>query len=183
MSKILIVDIETTGFSPTKNKIVEIGIVSLDLLNGEIEILFNQLVKESGMTLEQLNKSWIVKNEFIKYNDIINANWLSDYFVEIQTIFESYPLGITAFNNSFDLGFLKARGFNWHKTLPCPMKLSQKIVRARDKNGSVKMPNAQETYNYFFPGSKYVEKHRGADDAKHEAEIVYKLYRMGIFRL
>ena len=60
-SKILIIDIETTGFSPTKSEIVEIGIVELDLSNVKIETLFDQLINE-GITFEEINKSWIFKN-------------------------------------------------------------------------------------------------------------------------
>ena len=54
MKKILIIDIETTGFVPEQNFIVEIGIVSLDLDNGNIETLFDKVVRESGMTKEEV---------------------------------------------------------------------------------------------------------------------------------
>ena len=43
MSKILILDIETTGFLQQNGKIVEIGIVELDLENGQREIIFNEV--------------------------------------------------------------------------------------------------------------------------------------------
>lgn len=36
---------------------------------------------------------------------------------------------------------------------------------------------------HFFPAITYNECHRGADDAKHEALIVYELYKLGVFKL
>jgi DNA polymerase III epsilon subunit-like protein len=71
MVKILIIDIETTGFTPKTGKIVEIGIVELDLANGEKKIIFDQVVHESGITIEELEKSWIVKNSSLTVEMII----------------------------------------------------------------------------------------------------------------
>jgi DNA polymerase-3 subunit epsilon len=41
----------------------------------------------------------------------------------------------------------------------------------------------QEAYDFFFGKTDYIETHRGADDAFHEAEIVYELYKRGIFKI
>lgn len=180
-SKILIIDIETTGFSPRKNRIVELGIVSLDLLNGEIVTLFDEFIREDGITSEEIAKSWIIENSDITINDIQSANSLHHYFDCIQKIINEHPLGATAFNNTFDFGFFHDRGFIIPAKLRDPMKLCKGIVRALDKNGKIKNPSAEEAYLHFFPASGYVEKHRGADDAKHEAEIVYELYKLGVF--
>lgn len=180
-SKILIIDIETTGFSKTKNKIVEIGIVSLDLLNGNIETLFDELIREDGLTITELADSWIIENSDMKIEDVWKAKSLLFYFGRIQAIINEYPIGMTAFNNTFDFGFFHNRGFNIPTQLRDPMKLCKEIVGALDKNGRIKNPKAEEAYLHFFPHSGYVEKHRGADDAKHEAEIVYELYKLGVF--
>ena len=51
-----------------------------------------------------------------------------------------------------------------------------------DKNGKNKRPNVEESYKYFFPESNYIEKHRGANDAFYEAQIVYELYKIGVFK-
>ncbi len=182
MSKILIVDIETTGFSPTKSKIVEIGIVSLDLNNGEINLVFNSFIKEDGITVEEIENSWIFKNSNITVDNIMTAPGLIQFANDIQDILLNYPSGITAYNNQFDLGFLQERGFVWHRTLPCPMELATYICQIPGKRG-LKWPKVEEAYHYFFPESNYVEAHRGADDAKHEAEIVYELYKLGVFKI
>ncbi len=180
-SKILIIDIETTGFSKTKNKIVEIGIVSLDLLNGNIKTLFSAFIKEDGITREEIAKAWVIENSDITVEDILKAENLQFYFDEIQRLLNEYVLGATAFNNTFDFGFLQERGFIIPIKLKCPMKLATDICRIPGKRGGYKWPNMEEAYNHFFPGNDYVELHRGADDAKHEAEIVYELWKLRVF--
>lgn len=180
-SKILILDIETTGFSKTKDKIVEIGIVSLDLMSGDIETVFSEFIKEDGLSVNEFTDSWISKNSDITIIDIDKAKNLQTYFDKIQSLFHECKLGCTAFNNSFDFGFLEERGFVIPVKLRCPMKLSKDIVRATDKRGSIKNPTVEEAYRHFYPGEDYIEKHRGADDAIHEAKIVYALYKLGVF--
>ena len=179
-SKILILDIETTGYTP-KNKIVEIGIVSLDLLNGNIEIMFDELIKEDSLTLIELANSWIRANSDMKIEGVWEAKNLQHYFNDIQKIINDHPLGVTAFNKTFDFAFFHDRGFTIPVELRDPMNISRDIVNALDKNGRIKNPKVEEAYKYFFPGENYIEKHRGANDAYHEAKIVYSLYKRGVF--
>lgn len=181
-NKILIIDLETTGFNPADAEIVEIGIVSLDLETGEKEILFDKIIKPEKLSNEKIKDSWIVRNGYMKAEEIINSNPISDYADEVQTIFDSYKNGLTAYNNSFDFGFLNFQGFGYRK-LACPMIISTKICKIPGRHGGYKWPSVQEAYDYFFPGNQYEEKHRGADDAFHEADIVYKLYQMGLFKI
>ena len=46
-----------------------------------------------------------------------------------------------------------------------------------------KWPKVEEAHKHFFGDIGYVEQHRGADDAYHEADIVYELFKMGVFQL
>ncbi len=96
---------------------------------------------------------------------------------KIQAIINDYPAGATAFNRQFDFNFLQLYGISFLKMLPCPMLISAKIIRIR-KSGKVSKPNAEEAFRYFNPGIEYIEKHRGADDAMHEASIVFELNKL-----
>ncbi len=183
MKNILIVDIETTNFLQRGGKIVEIGIVSLDLDTGNKKILFDKIMHEDGLTEEIINKSWIVNNSSLTASKIMKSQHLNSYFIEIQDIITDYPLGLTAFNNKFDCDFLYSRGFKFPRILGCPMKLSTNICKIPGQYGGYKWPTAQEAYDFFFGETDYIEKHRGADDAFHEADIVYELYKRGIFRI
>jgi DNA polymerase-3 subunit epsilon len=182
--KILIVDIETIGFQHQNGKIVEIGIVELDLSNGQRQILFDKVCYEDGITREEILESWIVQNSTLTIDEIRFASNLKDLFDDIQNIINLYPAGSTAYNNVFDFGFLEDRGFKFPRKLSCPMVLSTDVVKIPSKKGKqYKWPKVQEAYDFFFKDNEYVEQHRGADDAMHEAEIVYELYKMGVFNI
>lgn len=182
MSKILILDLETTGFLNEGGKIVEIGIVELDMDNGERKIIYNQVCHEKGITLDQVEKSWIVQNSDLNVELIKYSPNLDRIKPTVQKILDDYPLGATAFNNAFDFGFMENRGFVFPKKLDCPMKLSTDICKIPSSRG-YKWPKVQEAYDFFFGKTDYIEQHRGADDAYHEAEIVYELYKRGVFKL
>jgi len=183
MNKILILDLETTGFLNENGKIVEIGIVELNLDNGERKIIYNQVCHERGITLADVEKSWIVQNSDLNVEQIKYSPILDRIKPTVQTILDDYPLGATAFNNAFDFGFMESRGFVFPKKLDCPMKLSTDICQIPSPRGGYKWPKVQEAYDFFFGKTDYIEKHRGADDAFHEAEIVYELYKRGVFKL
>ena len=184
MSKILIIDIETTDFLQKGGKIVEVGIVELDLSNGNREIIFDKVCWEHGLTEKEVDESWIIKNSDLTKEVIRTSENLKKLQPRIQEIINEYHLGATAFNNDFDFGFLESRGFTFPKKLPCPMKLSTDVCKIVSKNGyGYKWPKVEEAHKHFFGEVGYIEKHRGANDAFHEAQIVHKLYELGIFKL
>lgn len=199
-NKILVLDIETTGFLTRGGSIVEIGIVELNLDNGEINIIYDSLCRETilnashreyldyklkGLEPPKTAKGWIFGNSDLDPEDVRKAPLFERVKVEVQDIINKYPNGVTAFNKRFDLDFLKDRGIIINKELPCPMLLSTPICKLPNMNGfsDYKWPKVEEAYKFFFPGSEYIEEHRGADDAKHEAQIVYELYKRGIFKI
>ncbi len=183
MSKILIIDIETTGFINKGGKIVEIGIVELDTENGNRKVVFDKVTHEKGITRNEVENSWIIKNSDLSVEDVRLSKRLDLLKNEIQGIINNYPAGATAYNRSFDFDFLESRGFKFLKKLPCPMILSTNILKLPGKYGDFKWPKVEEAYDYFFSNNNYTEKHRGADDAMHEAEIVFELIKRGIFKI
>lgn len=186
MSEILILDIETTGFLNQGGSIVEIGIVSLNIKTGEIKEVFDSLLREDILTGKHRMEpmGWIFRNSDLKVEDVRNAPEAPGVLLEVQEVLDSYPLGCTAYNNQFDFGFLKSRGLKI-KPLPCPMKLSTNICKIPSRNGrpGFKWPSVEEAFKFFFPDIEYKEKHRGLDDAKHEAMIVFKLIQEGVFEV
>ena len=181
--KILIIDIETTGFLNQGGKIVEVGMVELNLSNGERKVVFDRVTHEKGITRPEVEKAWIISNSDLTVEDVRTSKRLDFLLPEIQSIISNYPLGATAFNRSFDFDFLESRGIRFSEKLDCPMLLSTDICKIPGKFGKNKWQKVEEAYDHFFPNNRYVEKQRGADDAVHEAEIVYELYKLGIFRV
>ena len=185
MSKcILVVDIETTGFLNAGGKIVEIGIVSLDLETGRIIELFDQVIREDGLTAKDRD-AWIFQNSNLTVEEVRNAPPAKDIFAQVQVILDAYPLGCTAFNRPFDVGFLESRGIKFSRSLQDPMILATGVCKLPNAygRGGYKYPKVTEAYDFFFPNSGYVEAHRGLDDCRHEALVVLELYKMGLFKV
>lgn len=174
-SQIIILDIETTGLDPNQDFILELGMVELNLDNGEITELFNQVFKDPNLTARH-HKAWIFENEFMDIEEIRNALPLSEYFDEIQSIMDSYKGRITAWNRDFDSKFLIKSGFDLGADILCPMKKSIDFFKIEGHYG-YKWPKAQEAWDILFPETPMTEKHRGLDDSKMEAAIIYELHK------
>jgi len=179
---VAIIDLETTGLDPIYDLILEIGIVELNLLTGETRVLFDSVVKELTFG-EEYRNSWIFENSDLTFEVVQNAPLFDDIIPDIQDILTKYS--VTAFNKSFDLGFLKARGYKFPTELHCIMLSSTNICKIPHRNGGTgyKWPKAQEAWDYFFPNSDYIEKHRAADDAVHEANILFEMINRGLLPL
>lgn len=193
-NKILIVDIETTHLKPDQGHIVEIGICQLDVLTGKRVMLFDNVMWEDGITKKECENAWIVRNSSLTVEMIRQSKNLKKYRDNIQHIIHSHQLGITAFNHKFDFDWLEDRGFHIEFKLPCLMKVSKPIVKAKNAKGNVKNPNVTEAFKHFigsrgtgvtFPrkGEPYVEEHRGGADAMDEAEIAFLLCKTGKLKL
>lgn len=181
---ILVIDIETTGFLNSGGKIVEVGIVELNLNTGKTKIVFDKVTHERPITRQEVENSWIVNNSNLTVEAIRQSKELKHLKPEIQEIINSYPNGATAYNNAFDFGFLQNRGFKIPKVLPDPMLILTDMVKLppRIAGTKYKYPKVEEAWNYLFPKTKYTELHRGADDALHEAQIIYTLHKQGKFK-
>jgi len=176
--KIAVVDIETTHFFP-KGFIVEVGIASLDTETGNVEKVFDSVCREPGMTAKD-REAWIFSNSDLTIEMVREAPLLEDLKADIQKVIDEHD-AITAYNKAFDLTFLVDRGFNIHKEWPCPMLVATDICKFPHKNGRSgnKWPTVEQAFEFFFPDEQYTELHRGADDAMHEAKIIYELFKLG----
>ena len=170
--KILVLDIETTGFITTTDAVVEIGMVVVDTDTRKIRTVFNKVVKDKVFDKAKHENAWIFQNSNLTVKEVENAKTLSEYMPKIQKLLDKHP--VTAFNKAFDLRFLKDRGFTF-TDIKCLMHSSAPHCKLKNKIGGKKNPSVQEAYDIFFPKNKYMEKHRGADDAKHEAKIMLHL--------
>jgi DNA polymerase-3 subunit epsilon len=170
--KIAIIDIETTGFVAATDAILEIGIVLVDTDTKEIKKIFDHVVYDENFDKKIHGKSWIFENSNLKLKDVLNAEPLENYREDLQGIFNKYH--VTAFNKSFDLRFLRSRGFRL-TDITCIMKSCKSYGIVLYESGTVKSPSVEEAYASLFPDEHYVEEHRGGDDAMHEAKILLKL--------
>lgn len=177
--EILVLDIETTGLNPKQDLILELGMVKLNLDSGEITELFNQVFKDPKLTAKH-REAWIFENGYMELEEIRNALPLSEYFDEIQSLMNQFKGRITAWNRDFDSAFLKNNGFDLGPDVACPMKGSVDYFKIKGNYG-FKWPKAQEAWDILFPETPKVEEHRGLDDSKMEAAIIFELYKRDIY--
>ncbi len=184
--KIAIIDIETTGRTPKTGTIVEIGICLLDLETQFKSKLFSSTCREANFESlfegNQLEKAWIFLNSSLKIEEIKKGPTWEEIKPKIQKIVNKFPM--TAYNKQFDLGFLKDRGIKITREADCPMIRATPVLKLPGYYEEYKWPNVQEAWNYFFPNKlDYTEEHRAYDDAYHEADIVFALYKLGALKI
>lgn len=93
-----VVDVETTGLSPVRDRIVEIGVVLLDESGepeGEWQSLVNPLRGMGAVFVHGLTDA-----------DVADAPTLADLLPQIRGLFSGRAL--VAHNATFDVGFLNA---------------------------------------------------------------------------
>lgn len=179
--KILVIDIETTGFLDKGGKIVELGACSLDLDTGYIDIEFDVIIKEPGLTAKD-HDAWIFQNSDLKVEHVRTAMPSDTAFKLFQEVVDRFPDGVTAFNRDFDVNFLISRGIKFGKLQPCPMKVATDVCKIPSPYGGFKYPKVTEAYEIFFPEYDYTEAHRGLSDCIDEAVLIYYLYKKGHYK-
>lgn len=173
--EILVVDIETTGFDSKNDLIVEIGIALVNTDTKEINLIFNNPIKEPEFDYETHKNSWIFENTDLTPEDVMSSKSIEEHFNEIQGLFDKYKM--TAFNKTFDIRFLTRCGFKMDD-VDCLMRSATKYSRYVKPDGKRKIPSVEEIYRQFFLNENYIEKHRAGEDALDEAKILLKLVEL-----
>jgi len=177
--KIIVLDIETTGWLNKGGLIVEIGALILDLNNGETTPVYDQIIKEDDFN-ESHKDSWIFNNSSLTWECVNNTGVAIEKEL-LQDLFNQYP--VTAYNKAFDLSFLRSRGFVFPVEFPCPMITLTPVMKLPSKLGysGFKWPSVIEATKWLFPDKEYDEEHRGLSDAIDEAKIIYYINQKGWF--
>jgi hypothetical protein len=192
--KIAVIDVEHTGGNPNQGKIVEIGIVDLDINSGEITPIFNSLIREKGFSLKEFSKNYFMNNvNKISPKLVISLGekFTLEYNKQIiQNILQSYKkVFYWDCTNHTERQWLKIKGFdvsNFHDF--------QFFVKSYLKTKNIRKFNFQYVWNYFLNehyinASKYLrepeyyQNHRAYDDAEHEALLLYYLVKEKQFKL
>ena len=181
IESVYVLDIETDHLNYKFGSIVEIGIVKLNFISGEIKIVFSSLVQEE----KKINsEAWIFKNSNLNFLDLIVAPTLEGVGSKLQILFLQGVF--TAFNQDFDFGWLESRGFRIPQKFLDPMKVLTPVMKLPFKknyssmDNRFKYPSVEEAYFYLFK-EHIIEKHRALSDAIIEAKILLKMYQESIF--
>lgn len=162
MKQYAVLDIETTGMSPGKNRITEIAI----LIHDGTQILdsFQSLVNPECYVPEFITNLTGISNEMLQD---------APRFFEIAKKVVELTEGkiIVAHNAHFDYGFLKNEfnrlGYKFHRQMLCTVRLSRKIF---PKLPSYSLKNLTKYFNITLN-----QHHRAYADAKATCEILERL--------
>ena len=163
--KYIVIDIETTGFSPAANKIIELGAVKIE--NGVITEEFNQLVNPGIEIPWRITKLTGITSQMVAGK---------------PTIEEALPLflkfcadhTIVAHNTKFDMGFIKYNAKE--QGLRCSFKTLDTLEITRRL--FPQLSNHQLSTVAAHLDVKIINHHRATDDAKVTAGIFLRCEKL-----
>ena len=161
----VVFDLETTGFSPSKNQIIEIGAVKVE--NGSITERFSTFVNPKvpiPFEIEQLTS--------INDDMVLDAPIIDEILPKFMEFCQDAVM--VAHNADFDMSFIKhncsALGLECEKTVLDTVALSRVLLPALNR---FKLDTVAKALNVSL-----AHHHRAVDDAACTAEIFVKLVEM-----
>lgn len=103
--KILVFDFETTGLTPKRDKVIEVGAVLLEKIDDTYEIVqeINYLIKQQTPITDFISNLTGITNEMLE-RDGVEEEYA---FRQLDNLIDEDTL-LVAYNLSFDIGFLSA---------------------------------------------------------------------------
>lgn len=164
-SNFVVFDIETTGLSPLKDEIIEIGAVKIN--RGQVIDTFNEFVKPNHSIPYHITKLTGITNETVK-----DANKIDKILPRFIDFVKDSVL--VAHNAQFDLGFILAECTKMNIDLNNPVIDTLNLSRALyPELKNHKLKTIAEKL-----GVKIINHHRAVDDARATSEIFIKLLKI-----
>lgn len=152
-------DLETTGFDPGKDQIIEFGAVKFDLKGNQIDTL--QMLFNPGFNLPPIIKHITG----ISDEDVKNAPQFPEKSKELQEFIGDLP--IVGHNIQFDTNFLKANGLELENAEYDTMEFTGILF---PQLNSYSLEILSEYFQLL-----HEDKHRALDDAMASMELFLKL--------
>ena len=167
MLNYIVFDLETTGFSPTNNEIIEIGAWKVD--NGVVVDKFEALVKPTTPIPTKITEITGITNEMVK-----DAEPIETVLVEFFDFCGGLPF--LNHNSDFDYNFVTVIGkrlgldftLNNTRGIQCTLKLSRKYL----PNISHKLCDVADYYKIKIDGVDGESFHRASYDA-YVTKLIY----------
>ena len=162
----VLVDIETTGLSPVKDDIIEIGAIKVE--NNKMVDTFNQLIKLDRSLPPFITNLTGITDEMLKTGRMPNEVF-KDF---VNFIGESVIIG---HNVNFDLGFLsnkckKYLNYNLNNDYIDTLYLARRLV---PNSVNYKLGTLANLFNISYRGA-----HRGLKDVEITYEVYNRLRKM-----
>lgn len=157
----VVLDFETTGFSSTKDSILEIG--AIKVLNNNIVSQFNTLINPKSPIPPYISQKIKITDNMVK-----DAPYIEDIFEDFYNFLTDLPLVIH--NARFDMSFLITKGenlgFNIKNGALDTVSVTREIFPELKK------------YNLAFLCSHFNIKNQNAHRAMSDAFATYQLYKI-----
>jgi DNA polymerase III epsilon subunit family exonuclease len=157
-----VIDVETTGFDPEDERIIEIGIIRFE--NGEVIESYGQLIDPGKPVPEKVTEITGIKDEDLKgmpaFADVAEEVWR-----RLQNV------GIVAYNLSFDRNFVTAElerhGYEWPEEAPTldPLIFARQFFKSSSRKNLGAISK--------LLGIPLEEAHRATHDAKVAGQVLY----------
>ena len=161
----VVFDIETTGFSPEKNKIIEIGAVKV--VSGQITDRFSQFVNPEVPIPYEIEELTSIRDDMV-----MDAPKIEEVLPEFMKFCEDAVM--VAHNAAFDMSFIKKNCDR--QGLPCEFTVADTVAMARylmPQLNRFKLDAIAKALNIVL-----ANHHRAVDDAGCTAEIFIKFIAM-----
>jgi DNA polymerase III alpha subunit (gram-positive type) len=162
--RIAALDVETTGFDPEQERVIEVGIVTFE--RGEMVERWGALINPGKPIPEEVQQLTGIKNE-----DVAGQPSFSAFAKEIHRRLQG--VAVCAYNLSFDRSFIAAElgraGLGWPTDAPTldPLIFARELQR---EHRSMKLGEVAERL-----GIKLENAHRAEDDAEVAGRVMYAL--------
>jgi CRISPR-associated protein Cas2 len=161
----LVVDVETTGFFPDTDELIEIG--AIKVIEGESAEVFQALIRMQGMIPSHIEKLTGITNEALAKD----GRELSEVMHEFHAFAGKWP--VVSHNVGFDMGFLRAA---YEKcSLPAPVNSCVDTLRMARKLLDDPPDHKLGTLLKYF-GIERADAHRGVGDCD-ATKILYEKLR------
>lgn len=161
----VVFDIETTGFNPQKNNIIEIGAVKVE--NGSITDRFSTYVNPKEPIPFRITQLTTITDKMVE-----DAPYITEVLPEFLKFCEGCAL--VAHNAKFDTGFIRQKakdlGIETDFTYLDTMYMAQALL---PELGKFRLDNVAKALKVSLE-----HHHRAVDDAECTAEIFMKLIKM-----
>lgn len=175
-NKLFVLDLETTGFDPVFDRILEITIYELHTENYKYKLVYNTVIKQD-ICQKFIQDCWVVQQGYMTLEEIDRGRDQSKVKSDVLQLLEKQQ--VTSFNTAFDIPFIKNQLQVKDFIVPfCLMQDSTGIVQSPSYNNysEWKWPKLQEAYGYFYGESKE-EKHRSDYDTELAVQIAIALLK------
>lgn len=171
---LVIVDLETTGFSPDSAGITEIGAVKVRA--GQVLDEFQTFVNPGVSIPAKITQMTGITNDHVRHAPLSDS--AMDSFLEFAG-FE--PTGddrtiLVAHNSKFDVGFLKHACNYWDRHWPNPPELDTVIFARRVLKNAISDVRLDTLAAHF--NVSVTPTHRALDDARATVEVLWQLMHL-----